>query len=127
MVIDSSVLVALALGESDAAALAWAISDADVVLIGTPTMFEARMVLARRGVRADWLDEMLAPLPVRIIPFTEEHQRAAFDAWQRYGKGRHPAGLNFGDGMAYAVARGEDRPLRYKGGDFAKTDARAAV
>ena len=57
-----------------------------------------------------------------ILPFTEDHARAAAAAFLRYGKGRHPAGLNFGDCMAYAVAKVEGAPLLFTGGDFARTD-----
>ncbi len=63
---------------------------------------------------------------VRITPFTAGHLDVAFEAFERYGKGRHPAKLNFGDCMSYAVARVSGQPLLYKGDDFSKTDIEAA-
>lgn len=60
------------------------------------------------------------------VAFTEHHSRAAVDAYERFGKGRHAAALNFGDCLTYAVARLAERPLLFVGGDFAKTDLPAA-
>ena len=61
-----------------------------------------------------------------MLPFTEAHARAAVEAFLRYGKGRHAAGLNFGDCMAYAVAQAEGAPLLFTGEDFARTDVNVA-
>jgi ribonuclease VapC len=68
------------------------------------------------------LNEFLRDAEVEIVPFTGEHADAATSAFLRYGKGRHPAGLNFGDAMACAIARVSGFPLLYLGDDFAKTD-----
>jgi ribonuclease VapC len=62
-----------------------------------------------------------------IVPFTSEHAALARDAWRRFGKGRHPAGLNLGDCFAYALAKSRDEPLLFKGEDFARTDVKAAI
>ena len=68
----------------------------------------------------------LRRLQVEIVPFTEVHYEAAVSAFLRYGKGRHPAGLNFGDCMSYAFARVSGLPLLYTGDDFSKTDIQSA-
>jgi ribonuclease VapC len=99
------------------------------MLVGTPTRLEARMVLTGRG-GAEAADAALAAIfadpAIQVIEFTTAHLAAAIDAFDRYGKGRHPAGLNYGDCMAYAVARVAGCPLLYKGEDFARTDIRPA-
>ncbi len=69
--------------------------------------------------------ELLRRAGAEVIPFTEEHYEVALDAFLRYGKGRHPAALNFGDCLAYAVARLSGLPLLYVGDDFSKTDLAA--
>jgi ribonuclease VapC len=68
------------------------------------------------------VEQFLDDLKVEVLPFDGRHWRAATDAFIRYGKGRHPAGLNFGDCMSYAAARVADEPLLFTGNDFAKTD-----
>lgn len=72
------------------------------------------------------IDALLDQLRARVTPLTDAHARLAADAFLRYGKGRHPAGLNFGDCMAYAVAKSEGAPLLFVGEDFARTDVVAA-
>jgi ribonuclease VapC len=72
------------------------------------------------------LAELLIAHGIDIEHFTSEHAAAACEAFLRYGKGRHPAGLNFGDCMSYAVAKLSRMPLLYVGGDFAKTDVQSA-
>jgi ribonuclease VapC len=91
-------------------------------------MFETTMVLSRRrgqGARS-WLRGFLRSVEAEAVPFTEEHLDAAIDAFLRFGRGRHPAKLNFGDCMAYAVAAVAGLPLLYTGNDFAQTDIPAA-
>ena len=68
------------------------------------------------------LYEFLREMNVEVIPFTTEHYEVAVDAFERFGKGRHPAALNFGDCLTYAVARLSGLPLLYTGEDFARTD-----
>lgn len=96
--------------------------------IGTPTLLEAAMVLiARKGAddrRA--LATLLRENEVGLIPFDARHLRIAVDAFTRYGKGRHPARLNFGDCMTYATAKLAGAALLYVGADFAKTDLASA-
>lgn len=68
------------------------------------------------------LDDFLQEMDVEVIPFTAQHYEVAVDAFERFGKGRHPAALNFGDCLTYAVARLSGLPLLYTGEDFARTD-----
>lgn len=72
-------------------------------------------------------EALLARPRFRIVPWSDALVAIARDAFLTYGKGRHPAGLNFGDCMSYALAKSLDAPLLYKGEDFAKTDVRSAV
>lgn len=124
MVVDSSALVAILLAESGYERLRDAMVRAGEVIVPAPVKVEAGMVMASRTGPAGLadLDDLLARAGARVLPFTEAHARAATDAFLRYGKGRHPAGLNFGDCMAYAVAKAEAAPLMFTGDDFAHTD-----
>lgn len=102
--------------------------EAEVVAIGAPTLFEIGMVLiGSLGDRARvTISQFRERVHLVVIPFGESHWQAAADAFTRYGKGRHPAALNFGDCMTYATARIAGRPLLYVGNDFARTDIEAA-
>lgn len=128
MVIDTSVLIALQMGEPGHRELARKIGAAPVVVVGAPTMFEATMVLVGKvGDEARLLvDQLMRQLDAEVVPFTREHYESAGRAFLRYGKGRHPAALNFGDCMAYAVASVSGLPLLYTGNDFSRTDVRRA-
>lgn len=94
---------------------------------GAPTLAETGIVLAARlGPAArGLLERFLDELGVQEVPFGEVHWREAVDAHRRYGKGRHPAALNFGDCMTYAVAALAGEPLLFTGEDFAQTDLAA--
>lgn len=120
-------MAAIALEEPEAGVFSEIIGSERCV-IGWPTVFECHQVLAsipqRRGL--DVLDKVLTAPRISIVPFDGRAFGRAADAFDRFGRGRHPAKLNFGDCMAYAVARVHDAPLLYKGGDFALTDIRAA-
>jgi ribonuclease VapC len=99
------------------------IGEAERVGIGAPTAVEASIVLSARW-RFDatrQLLEFLREAEAEVIPFGVEHFEAAADAFLRYGKGRHPAALNFGDCLTYAVASVADLPLLFTGDDFGKT------
>jgi ribonuclease VapC len=124
MVLDSSALVAIVCGEAAAAKLNAAVAQADSVLVPSPCLLETGMVLASRlgtdGLAL--LERFLAASGARVVAFTEAHARAATDAFLRYGKGRHAAGLNFGDCMADVVAKAEGARLMFTGDDVAKTD-----
>ena len=100
------------------------------LMIGAPTLFEMRQVLAGRMKEeaAPTLEAYFDLLSVTIVPWSERHADLATDAFLRFGKGQsHPAALNLGDCMAYAVAKELDAPLLYKGEDFALTDIRSAL
>jgi ribonuclease VapC len=128
MVLDSSAIVAIHLKEEGYERLFERIAQAEVVLVGAPIVFESAMVLASRmGTDArSLLAAFFRRRGVTVLPFTEEHFHAATEAFLRFGKGRHPAKLNFGDCMAYAVAAVAGLPLLYTGNDFAQTDIPAA-
>src|SRR5215470_4813520 len=124
MILDASALVAIALDESEREILVAKINAADSVAIGAPTLVEAGIVLsARTGDDASvLLAQLLAAADVVVIEFGQRHWHAAVIAWQRFGKGRHAAGLNFGDCLSYATALVAGEPLLAKGHDFTQTD-----
>jgi ribonuclease VapC len=96
--------------------------------IGAPTLVESLIVLTARlgGDPLPAVKELLLALGTDVIPFTEDHTYLALKAYLKYGKGRHPAALNYGDCMSYAIATLAREPLLYLGGDFAKTDLKQA-
>ncbi len=124
MVLDSSAIVAIILAEPDCDRLLEHTSQASVLAVGAPTLVEAALVLSSRLKRdaRPLLHNFLRQGEVEVVPFTEDHYEVALDAFQRYGKGRHPAALNFGDCLSYAVARVSGLPLLFTGTDFSKTD-----
>jgi ribonuclease VapC len=128
MVVDSSALVSIVIEESGHERLLRKALDANVTVVGAPLAYEAATVLSGRLHKdaRPMLHGLLRNIGAVIVPFTEEHYEAAVTAFLRYGKGRHPAGLNFGDCMSYAFARVSGLPLLYTGGDFSKTDITAA-
>lgn len=127
MVIDSSALVAIHLKEPEFSVLLDKIAGAADKVVAAPTVLEAAIVLSGR-MKQDarpLLALLLRRLGIRVVPFGEEHYDAAIDAFLRFGKGRHPAALNFGDCIAYATAALAELPLLYVGKDFAQTDVEA--
>ena len=124
MILDSSVIVALALREPGYESLLLRLQEAPAVGIGAPTLAETAIVLhARLGSGAEVvLERFLRDFAVEIVTFGGDHWREAVDAFRRYGRGRHPAGLNFGDCLAYATAKVATQSLLYVGDDFAATD-----
>ena len=127
MVIDTSAILAIVLNEPDAPEIEMRIADDPVRLISTATVLEATMVIETRlgdaGGRE--FDLWLLKIGAEVVPFDLEQADAARRAWRRYGKGRHPAALNYGDCFSYALAATRGEPLLFKGGDFAKTDIKA--
>lgn len=95
------------------------------LLLSAGTLLEAQIVAARKGCRPG-LDELLASIPFDIIDVTAARAEEAASAYRRFGKGFHPASLNFGDCFAYGLAREFSCPLLYIGDDFALTDIAAA-
>ena len=129
MILDSSALVAILFKESEAERLAAMIRDTDTTAIAAPTLLETAIVAEGRTLpgMAEKLDALLGAIRPEIVPFTAEHVSLARDAWRRYGKGRHRAGLNLGDCFAYALAKERGQPLLFKGDDFAATDIEPAI
>ncbi len=127
--VDTSALVAILFREPEADAFEKILFDNDVKLIATPTVLELAVVLEnRRGQAAREDGEVLiTDSGLEIEAFTADHCALAIEAFLRFGKGRHPAKLNFGDCMSYALAKSLDVPLLFKGGDFGLTDIRSAV
>jgi ribonuclease VapC len=124
MILDTSAIVAVLLGQAESAELTRALLADAPSAVGAPTLAEAALVLqARLGPQglAD-LHRFLVEFDVHAIPFGDEHWRQAGAAFARYGKGRHPAGLNFGDCLTYAVTKLSGLPLLCVGGDFPQTD-----
>ncbi|HET9186285.1 MAG TPA: type II toxin-antitoxin system VapC family toxin [Solirubrobacterales bacterium] len=128
MILDSSALIAVIFREKRYERLEETMTAAGELAIGAPTLFETSMVaigtFEARG--RELLQMFLEQWDVEVIPFDNRHWRVAADAFARYGKGRHPAALNFGDCMTYASARLAQMPLLFTGTDFAKTDLAAA-
>jgi ribonuclease VapC len=124
IVVDSSALIAILLNELEKTGFSEAILAADNPQIGAPNFFEASMVAETRGGSAGCrdLDRLSASLGLTVVAFDLPHIECARDAYRRYGKGRHRAGLNFGDCCAYALAKTLDWPLLFKGNDFTLTD-----
>lgn len=128
MILDSSAAVAIILEEEKSGPLEDALLAADTLAIGAPTLLETGMVLIARDGDAGSLalSAFLTDNEVDVVPFDESHWTVAADAFARYGKGRHPARLNYGDCMTYATARLAYQPLLCVGDDFTKTDLRLA-
>ncbi len=124
LVVDTSALMAILLEEPDAVLFAQALHDADELRMSAPSWLEAAQVATgRRGGKGyEQFHELVTRLPVEIVPCDETLARVAYGAWLRFGKGRHPASLNFGDCFSYALAKLRGEPLLFKGDDFSKTD-----
>lgn len=123
IVADTSAMVAVVLGEPDAESFLAALTD-DEAWASAASVVEAGIVVeARQGPDATRDLELLISATIdRVVPLDQDHARAAVAAWRRFGKGRHQAGLNFGDCLSYATARLANAPLLFKGNDFSQTD-----
>ncbi|TLZ37170.1 MAG: type II toxin-antitoxin system VapC family toxin [Gammaproteobacteria bacterium] len=129
MVVDTSALIALLGMEAEAARVAAALESEATRLISAATVVETGLVIeSRYGAQgARELDLLIAKAELSIQPVTAEQAEVAREAWRRYGKGRHPAGLNFGDCFSYALARTSGEPLLFKGDAFIHTDITAVA
>jgi ribonuclease VapC len=125
IVLDGSALFAILLDEPEARRCEAAIERADTLLLSAGTLAELLIVAAAKDVLDD-MREFVEALRPTIVNVTAERARAAADAYAQWGRGFHPAKLNFGDCFAYALAKEHDCPLLFVGDDFARTDVAAA-
>ena len=129
LVVDTSAVVCIAIGEADAEAYVVALSAASTKLLPAPAYLECAMVLSGRLGPASTarLAEVLTIAAITIEPFTQEMAQLAIDAFHVYGKGRYKASLNFSDCLVYGAAKALGLPLLYKGNVFAQTDIASAL
>ena len=129
MILDTSALLAILLRETEAAAFAKAIEDAGTVRMSVAGYLEAAIFVDRHGdeVRRAILDTFPEEFSIRLEPVTVQQIRLARQAFRSFGKGIHPAGLNFGDCFTYALAKALREPVLFKGIDFSKTDLLPAI
>lgn len=129
MVIDTSAILAVLQDEPERRAFTEAIEHADLRFLSTATFVEVSMIVESRfgpdGIRA--LDLLLSKAQVTLVPVDSDQAHIARRAFREFGKGRHPAGLNFGDCFAYALAKASGDTLLFKGIDFMQTDIRSAT
>jgi ribonuclease VapC len=128
VILDSSALVAIVLQEPDAERLLQRMREASYLAIGAATLLETGIVLSAR-LQEDargLLARLLQESGITVVDVTEAHVGVAMDAWLRYGKGRHPASLNFGDCLSYAISVVAGAPLLCVGDDFPQTDCELA-
>ena len=124
IVVDTSVLIAILLEEADGDVFTARLDSAERAVLAAPNLFETLMVLsgkARRDV-SSVVDVFLSGRHIEIVAFSGNLVPLAHQAFLRFGEGRHPAALNFGDCIAYATAKSLAAPLLFKGADFHKTD-----
>jgi ribonuclease VapC len=128
VILDTSAVLAILFHEPDAERFARAIATASSRRMSAATLLETTIVLeSRSGAAAGYeLDSFLQEAEIELEPVTPDQAQAARRAWRRFGKGNHPAGLNFGDCFAYALAEATREPLLFKGGDFDLTDVEVA-
>jgi ribonuclease VapC len=129
MVLDTSAILALLLDEPEAEDFRAAVADDATRLVSAATLLETALVIeARKGEPGGReLDALIQKAEVVIVPVDAEHLSEARRAYRRFGRGRHAAGLNFGDLFAYALARTSGEPLLFKGDDFSRTDVGRVV
>ena len=126
MVIDTSALLAILLGEPERGKFLELLSESETRLLSAANALETAIVVeSRRGEAAGReLDLFLHRTKIEIVAVDAEQFSIARFAWRKFGKGRHPAALNFGDCFAYALTKTLSEPLLAKGEDFRKTDLR---
>lgn len=129
MVIDSSAIIAIANREDEMTPFLRAIAADPVRLMSVANVFEVFIAASRHSnpKLVAMTDSLIERLGIQIEPVTLEHGAAARRAWSAFGKTRHKAELNFGDCLAYALAKAKGEPLLYKGNDFAQTDIKPAL
>lgn len=129
MILDTSAIVAAVRGEEPAADVLAAVLAAPVLRISSATLLELGIVIDNAGDPAlsGAVDLLLREADVRVEAFTDDQARIARQAYRDFGKGRHPANLNFGDCFAYALAKHSGEPLLFVGTDFGRTDIDPAM
>ena len=129
MVVDSSALMAILGREPEEREFRNLIKAASSRLLGAATRVEVGIVaLGRRGnAGLEQMQALLDGLKLEIVPLTDDQASLAIDAFRRFGKGRHPAGLKLGDCFSYALAKATGEPLLFKGDDFSQTDIKRAA
>jgi len=125
-VLDTSALMALLLGEPEADQIAELLKREEDFTISAGTLAEALIVAGRRGLSEE-MSQLLDGIVVEIDTLTAAGAIEVAEVYSEWGKGVHPAGLNFGDCFSYATAKGSGSPLLYVGDDFSKTDLHSAL
>jgi ribonuclease VapC len=129
MVVDSSAVIAILRQEPGWEELQEALVGAEVAVMSAAAVVETSIVIeaASGELGLEKLDALLDAAGIAVVAFEPEQVALAREGFRRFGKGRHPAGLNFGDCLCYALARQRAEPLLFKGGDFSKTDVETAL
>jgi len=124
MIVDTSAIIGIVFKEPGYEETVEKLANAHDLGIGTPTLAETGIVMSSRLGRGakSLLARLLQEFGITEVPFGEDHWREAVDAYERFGRGRHPAKLNFGDCLSYATAKLAGQPLLFSGEDFKKTD-----
>ena len=129
MVVDSSALLAILLNEPDAHPIRTAFDHDDVRLMSAATLLEVSMVIeARKGESGGRdLDLLISKSAIEVVPVEADQIEVARRAWRRFGRGRHAAGLNYGDLFSYALSKTSGEALLFKGEDFTRTDVARVI
>jgi len=129
MVIDTSAIIAVLLSEENAPRITQTIETGSPRLFSAANLLEASIIIDSRKGEAGGreLDLLIYRAGIEIVPVDQDQAEIARIAWRRFGKGRHPAALNYGDCFAYALAKSRRLPLLYLGNDFSQTDVEAAL
>jgi len=124
MVIDTSAMIAILFDEPERGVFVEAIAAAANRLMSAPTLLECYLVVEtkKQALGRAELELFIYKAEIKIVPFDQIQANLAAAAWRDYGKGRHPAGLNFGDCFSYALSKAREEPLLFKGNDFSLTD-----
>jgi ribonuclease VapC len=126
IVVDTSAVIAMLSGEPETVRFAEALAGSERRVIAAANYVECALVLSSRPLVRSQFEPWLETARIEIVAVDEKLARESVRGFQRFGRGRHPAGLNFGDCFAYALAKSLDAPLLFKGGDFAMTDVKVA-
>ncbi len=126
MIIDTSAILAVLLGEDDRDNYIYHLSGKEKKLISPFNALEADIVIqARKGEKGHQiLERFMYNCDIQVVPFDAAMRRLAYEGWLKFGKGRHPASLNLGDCCSYALSKYMNEPLLFKGNDFTQTDVR---